>query len=140
MAMYSIGVSGERVVEHGNLGKCYCGLPAQTEIQIGWDPKANCGAGGGQYEQVCSDCRDADEARARDSHWREVNMDEIGDLMFQIVQARQPIEVRLRDFSDDPWSQEQLVGFRLDHDGEHRAVYFVDANGWEWLYCQVNRG
>ena len=91
-------------------------------------------------EQVCRDCRDADEARARDSYWREVDMDEIGDLMFRIVQTRQPIEVRLRDFSDNPWSQEQLVGFRLDHDGEHRVVYFIDTTGREWLYCQVNRG
>jgi hypothetical protein len=93
-----------------------------------------------QFEVLdLSKCEDADEARARDSHWRQVDMDEIGDLMFRIVQTRKPIEVRLRDFSDDSWSQEQLVGFRLDHDGEHRVVYFVDANGREWLYCQVNR-
>ena len=65
-------------------------------------------------------------------------MDEIGDLMFSIVQNRQPIEVRLRDFSDGPWSQEQLIGFRLDHDGEHKVVYFVDGNRREWLYCQIN--
>ena len=139
MAMYSISVDGKREIEHGTDGQCYCGKIAETEIQVGWDPKANAGAGGGQYDQVCWGCRDADEARARESHWREVNMDEIGDLMFSIVQTRQPIEVRLRDFSDDPWSQEQLVGFRLDHDGEHRVVYFVDANGRERLYCQVNR-
>jgi hypothetical protein len=119
--------------------QCRCGKIAETEIQVGWDTKANAGAGGGQYEQVCWDCRQSDEARARDSHWRQVDMDEIGGLMFSIVQTRQPIEVRLRDFSDDPWSQEQLVGFRLDHNGEHRAVYFVDANGREWLYCQVSR-
>jgi len=127
------------VTREGQEGQCRCGKPAETEIQIGWfaEPK---GPGRGQYEQVCSDCRDDDEARARDSYWREVDMDEIGDLMFRIVQTRQPIEVRLRDFSDDPWSQEQLVGFRLDYDGEHRLVYFVDANKREWLYCQVNRG
>jgi hypothetical protein len=127
------------VTREGVEGQCRCGKPADAEIQIGWftEPK---GPGRGQYEQVCRDCRDADEARASDSRWREVNMDEIGDLMFSIVQTRQPIDVRLRDFSDDPWSQEQLVGFRLDCDGEHRAVYFVDANRREWLYCQVGRG
>jgi len=122
-------------------GQCRCGKPAETEVQVGWDAKANAGAGGGQYEQVCLDCRDADEVRVRDSHWREVDIDEVVDLMFQIVQTRQPIEVRLRDFPDDPWSQEQLVGFRLERDGEYGSViYFVDANGREWLYCQVNRG
>jgi hypothetical protein len=131
---YKNGVATREGVE----GQCRCGNPAETEIQIGWFDESR-GPGRGQYEQVCLDCRDADEARARDSHWRQVDMDEIGDLMFAIVQTRQPIEVRLRDFSDDPWSQEQLVGFRLDHDGEHRVVYFVDANGREWLYCQVNR-
>ena len=140
MALYATSVDSDRVIEHGTFGECRCGKLAEAEIQVGWDPKANAGAGVGQYDQVCSDCRDADEARARDSHWREVDMDEIGDMMFRIVQARQPIEVRLRDFSDDPWSQEQLVGFRLDHDGENRVVYFVDANGREWLYCQINRG
>ncbi len=130
---HEVGVASAR------WGQCRCGKPAKTETQIGWfaEPK---GPGRGQYEQVCWACRDADEARARESHWRQVGMDEIGDLMFEIVQARQPIEVRLRDFAEDPWSQEQLVGFRLDHDGEHRVVYFVDANGREWLYCQVNRG
>jgi hypothetical protein len=127
------------LIREGTEGQCRCGKPAETEIQIGWFNEAR-GPGRGQYEQVCWDCRDADEARVRDSHWREVNMDDIGDMMFEIVQTRQPIEVRLRDFFDDPWSQEQLVGFRLDHDGEHRVVYFVDANGREWLYCQVNPG
>jgi len=125
------------VTREGTEGQCRCGKPAETEVQIGWFSEA-AGPGRGQYEQVCFACRDADESRARDSHWRQVDMDEIGDLMFELVQTRQPIEVRLRDFSGDPWSQEQLVGFRLDHDGE-QVVYFVDANGREWLYCQVNR-
>jgi len=132
---HKVGVASAR------WGNCRCGKPAETEVQVGWDAKANAGAGGGQYEQVCLDCRDADEVRVRDSHWREVDIDEVVDLMFQIVQTRQPIEVRLRDFPDDPWSQEQLVGFRLERDGEYGSViYFVDANGREWLYCQVNRG
>ena len=69
MALYSVNADGKREIEHGIFGECQCGKPAETETQVGWDPKANYGAGGGQYEQVCWDCRHADEARARDSHW-----------------------------------------------------------------------
>ena len=60
---HEVGVASAR------WGQCRCGKRAETETQVGWDPKANYGAGGGQYEQVCWDCRHADEARARDSHW-----------------------------------------------------------------------
>jgi hypothetical protein len=61
MALYAISVDSNRVIEHGTDGQCYCGKIAETEIQVGWDPKANAGAGGGQYDQVCWDCRDESE-------------------------------------------------------------------------------
>ena len=44
--------------------KCDCGREAVTEIQIGWNPAANCGAGGGCYEPVCAACyAETDEAK-----------------------------------------------------------------------------
>ena len=137
MAIYETSPGGHRVVATGTQDQCRCGKPAETEIQIGWIPEANCGAGGGQYEQVCWGCRESDEA----SRWEDLDLDEIPEIAFQLVQTRQPIEVRLRDFADSEWSNEQLVGFRLDLEGPYGTgvVYFVDANGREWLYCQVYR-
>lgn len=35
---------------------CLCGREATTEVQSGWDPTANCGAGGGVYEPLCEEC------------------------------------------------------------------------------------
>ena len=73
--------------------------------------------------------------------WQDLDLDEIPELAFQLVQTRKPIEVRLRACAADDWSNEQLVGFRLDLEGEYGTgvVYFVDTNGGEWLYCQVYR-
>lgn len=36
--------------------KCSCGNDATTEVQTGWNPNANNGVGGGQYEGVCEEC------------------------------------------------------------------------------------
>jgi hypothetical protein len=54
--------------------KCQCGSPATTEMQVGWDPKANGGVGGGQYLPLCEKCYDdSDEAeRHRREHARRV--------------------------------------------------------------------
>ena len=136
MAIYNVGPFGQRVPTDGILDQCRCGKPAETEIQIGWIPEANCGAGGGQYEQVCWDCHESDKA----SRWEDLELDEIPEIAFQLVQTRKPIEVRLRNCAADDWSNEQLVGFRLDLEGEYGSVVnFVDANGRGWLYCQVYR-
>ena len=62
MAMYQSTPSGKRALTDGTPGQCRCGKPAETEIQIGWIPEANAGAGGGQYEQICWDCYDEDKA------------------------------------------------------------------------------
>lgn len=72
--------------------------------------------------------------------WEDLDLDEIPEIAFQLVQTRKPVEVRLRDSADDDWSNEQLVGFRLG-EGPYGTgvVYFVDLNGREWLYCQVYR-
>ena len=56
MAVYEINRCGQRVITHGTQGQCWCGKPAETEIQIGWVPEANAGAGGGQYDEVCFGC------------------------------------------------------------------------------------
>lgn len=41
-----------------------CGRPATAEVQVGWDRKANGGAGGGVYRPVCEECySETDEAR-----------------------------------------------------------------------------
>ena len=61
MAIYETSPSGQRVITSGILDQCRCGKPADTEIQTGWIPEANAGAGGGQYDQVCSACRDESE-------------------------------------------------------------------------------
>ena len=37
---------------------CACGKPSTTEIQTGWNPQANAGAGGGNYGAACRDCFD----------------------------------------------------------------------------------
>jgi hypothetical protein len=66
MAVYETSTSGKRVITSGVTDQCRCGKPAETEIQIGWIPEANAGAGGGQYEQVCWDCRDEAETQACD--------------------------------------------------------------------------
>lgn len=33
-----------------------CGVPACTEVQAGWDPRANGGVGGGVYVPLCEGC------------------------------------------------------------------------------------
>ena len=140
MAVYETSPTGQRVITSGVLDQCRCGKPAETEIQTGWIPTANAGAGGGQYEQVCWGCNDLMPTIQEDNYsWQDLDLDEIPEIAFELVQTRKPVEVRLRDSADDSWSNEQLVGFRLDLEGEHRVVYFVDANGREWLYCQVYR-
>jgi thymidine kinase len=35
---------------------CACGKEATTEVQTGWNPLSNNGAGGGNYEAVCEEC------------------------------------------------------------------------------------
>lgn len=35
---------------------CACGRPATTDIQCGWDPAANNGAGGGVHAPLCEEC------------------------------------------------------------------------------------
>ena len=35
--------------------------PATTEVQSGWDPRKNNGAGGGVYTPVCEQCRREEE-------------------------------------------------------------------------------
>ena len=137
MAVYESSPSGKRVITSGTQDQCRCGKPAETEIQTGWIPEANAGAGGGQYDQVWWGCHESDKA----SRWEDLDLDEIPEIAFELVQKRKPIEVRLRACAADDWSNEQLVGFRLDRDGEYGTgvVYFVDANGREWLYCQVYR-
>lgn len=62
MAVYETNFDGKKVTTEGVAGTCWCGKPAETEIQIGWIPQANGGAGGGKYEEICSDCASADEA------------------------------------------------------------------------------
>ena len=47
-------------VRTGIEGQCRCGQPATTEVQVGWFPAANGGAGGGQYDEVCERCYEAD--------------------------------------------------------------------------------
>lgn len=56
MATYEINRCGQRVITHGDWGQCGCGKPADTEVQTGWVPEANAGAGGGQYDEVCFGC------------------------------------------------------------------------------------
>ncbi len=36
-------------------GRCNCGEPATTEIQVGWHQPTT-GPGGGQYEEMCETC------------------------------------------------------------------------------------
>ena len=71
--------------------------------------------------------------------WQGLDLDEIPEIAFQLAQTRKPIEVRLRACADDDWSNEQLVGFRLGEGEYGSVIYFIDANGREWLYCQVYR-
>lgn len=72
--------------------------------------------------------------------WQDLDLDEIPEIAFQLIQTRKPIEVRMRACAADDWSNEQLVGFRLDLEGEYGSVVnFVDANGRGWLYCQIYR-
>lgn len=68
MAVYEINRCGQRVITHGTQGQCWCGKPAETEIQIGWVPEANAGAGGGQYDEVCFGCWEEENRCECDSH------------------------------------------------------------------------
>ena len=71
--------------------------------------------------------------------WRYLELDEIPEIALQLVQGRKPVEVRMRKSADDDWSNEQLVGFRLAEGEYGSVIYFIDAIGGEWLYCQDYR-
>ena len=71
--------------------------------------------------------------------WRYLELDEIPEIALQLVQDRKPVEVRMRNSADDDWSNEQLVGLRLAEGEYGSVIYFIDAIGGEWLYCQDYR-
>ena len=142
MAMYQSTPSGKRALTDGTPGQCRCGKPAETEIQIGWIPEANAGAGGGQYEQICWPCYDEDkaaEAADPDVYWRDVKPKEIEEVAVRLIQKKQPVQARVRNFDEDPWVAVELVGVRLNYEPEQRFVYFVDEDDNKWVFCQIHR-
>lgn len=37
-------------------GRCHCGRPATTEVQVGWHNGEYGGPSGGQYDEICEEC------------------------------------------------------------------------------------
>jgi hypothetical protein len=73
------------------------------------------------------------------SCWEDLNLDDLVEITHSIVRMHMPVEARVKNFPTDPWSQVELIGFRLAYAGEPSLIYFLDACGRSWLRCQINR-